>query len=206
MKHRMILGDTQELGTSADTLCLLHFDGNVVDATGKSTWTGTGNYSFSSDGKFGKSLAFNNSDIRSTDQSLRPTGNEWTIEWWDKKIGSISGWLLAIESTINITWGVQVYWDGSFFNFQASNGLNLNIGSPTSAWRHVAIVCHNNVVSSYVNGVLLASSTYNNTLPTFARSKIGYYGQQVSGFLIDEFRISNVARWTSNFTPPTKPY
>ncbi len=91
MKKRMILGSTKERGTSADTLCLLHFDGNIVDATGKSAWAGRGNYSFSSDGKFGKSLAFNNSDVRSTDRSLRPTGNEWTIEWWDKKIGSISG-------------------------------------------------------------------------------------------------------------------
>lgn len=206
MKKRMILGSTKERGTSADTLCLLHFDGNIVDATGKSAWAGRGNYSFSSDGKFGKSLAFNNSDVRSTDRSLRPTGNEWTIEWWDRKIGSISGWLLAIESSIDIMWGVQVPWNGSVFNFQTSNGLNLNIGSPTSAWRHAAIVCHNSVASSYVNGMQLTSSVYNNALPDFARSKIGYYGQAVSGFLVDEFRISNVARWISNFDVPTKPY
>lgn len=31
------------------------------------------------------------------------------------------------------------------------------------------------------------------------------YGLYLNG-MIDEFRISNIARWTSNFTPPARPY
>lgn len=82
----------------------------------------------------------------------------------------------------------------------------------TNTWTHVAAVRHNNVLNVFVNGVL-DTNTGNSPadLTTFNNSAVGALfassdpGGVFAGYM-DEFRISNTARYTANFVPATAPF
>jgi len=85
----------------------------------------------------------------------------------------------------------------------------------TGTWYHFAFVRYGNTQKIYVNGVAGATSgSYTGSLPDY--STLAYVGCDNAGGVaynkalngwIDEFRISKgIARWTSNFTPPSKGY
>lgn len=80
-----------------------------------------------------------------------------------------------------------------------------NIG--TGAWHHVAVVRTGNIFKLFVDGVqeggdvAVVGSLSNPTVPLACGGWSAWKGY------IDEFRLSvGVARWTSNFTPPTAAY
>jgi hypothetical protein len=88
--------------------------------------------------------------------------------------------------------------------------------SPTTGvWYHVAAVRTGGFVYLFINGTLLGSPIADTT-NLIATSEVVSIGGDTSGSAgvisgpmngyIDEARISNVARWTANFTPPTVPY
>lgn len=102
---------------------------------------------------------------------------------------------------IQITSGSSVITDGSW------------TWTPSSAtWYHLALVRYGNNLSFYVNGTAIGSavSVTGDSVPDIgAAAIIGYSGRTGSTFkgYIDEVRVSKgVARWTSNFTPPTGVY
>ena len=111
--------------------------------------------------------------------------------------------------------------DGSFFFGRQTGNFNLGIGRTgvlwdsvapvpmqANTWSHVAAVRSKGQVSLYVNG--------NQTGPlanTNAYSMAGFIaciGSQGTNYYykgyMDEIRVSNVARWTESFVPPTQPY
>lgn len=71
-----------------------------------------------------------------------------------------------------------------------------------NAWLHIAVVRKNMVYYVFFNGKLTAvsevSSTTNNTL--FSWQADSFY------YALDELRVSDVARWTEDFTPPADAY
>jgi hypothetical protein len=79
------------------------------------------------------------------------------------------------------------------------------------SWYHLAVVRNGNVWTTYQNGMSLATTTAAASIPDLAAPfLVGWFGAysnfQLYGWL-DEFHVSqSVARWTSNFTPPTSPY
>ena len=87
----------------------------------------------------------------------------------------------------------------------SSNGLS------TNTWYHIAWVRSGSSFYVFQNGIQASTTqTGPGAGPDLAAAvQIGSYGttlSYVNGW-IDEFRISNgIARWTSNFTPPTVPY
>jgi hypothetical protein len=80
-------------------------------------------------------------------------------------------------------------------------------------WYHIAVVRSSGVFYTFVNGVsnelTLNFGEYDADLTDLAAVlKFGQENNNVwlNGHL-DEFRVSKgIARWTANFTPPTKPY
>lgn len=80
-----------------------------------------------------------------------------------------------------------------------------------SAWHHIAIVRNNGVIKLFVDGVQIntnwaKTTAYFNGYGITIGKYLDESGYFVDGYL-QEFRISNgVARWTSNFTPPTSAY
>ena len=113
-------------------------------------------------------------------------------------------------------------WSGTALNFRImptgdirfSTGLGDILASSNTVslakWTHIAVVRSSGTLQLFINGVSggqVANST------NFSESNIVYIGalplsgggEMIGG--IDELRISKgVARWTSNFTPPPRPY
>jgi hypothetical protein len=81
----------------------------------------------------------------------------------------------------------------------------------TGTWYHFAVVSSANTVSIYWNGTLAGTSFSASTSNTAAQVSIGadrhYNPLRYYNGYIDELRISkNIARYTSNFTPPAAPF
>ena len=109
----------------------------------------------------------------------------------------------------------SVFVNQGVFRYFANSGYRIT-GTTTVAtntWYHVAVVKNNGVTKLYVNGIQ-EGSDFTDTInyadsgaihiggrfEVFNNSLIGITGH------IDEFRISNTARYTANFTPPTEPF
>ena len=137
--------------------------------------------------------------------------NSFTVEAWIKT--STTGTDMALVSMAYHTnsFGLSIGTDNKI-RFQGNNPDGTVIGTTAvtdGAWYHIALVRDNNTLKVFVDGTLENSSAWLTSLtPTTAtRLTIGeeaYTGRRVpyNGFM-DEVRISNSARYTSNFTPDT---
>jgi len=77
------------------------------------------------------------------------------------------------------------------------------------AWHHMAAVRASGTCTLYIDGVAQATTGSDSTSISDDTLKIGARRESNAGYWngnVDEFRYSDVARWTSNFTPPTAPY
>ena len=86
-------------------------------------------------------------------------------------------------------------------------------GFATGTWSHAAIVRSGNNFNIYFNGTSITNGTSSSSMPNSDGLLVSggyiYNGtpQDLFNGYIDEVRISKgIARWTSNFTPPTAPY
>lgn len=96
-----------------------------------------------------------------------------------------------------------------YFNFAGAYALKIN------TWLHIAIVRNGGSIKGYCNGgvsgniVNIGTKTLNtprNPLRIGAANDNAYLYNPFVGY-IDEVRISKgIARYTSNFTPPTEPF
>lgn len=105
------------------------------------------------------------------------------------------------ELTLTVTSG-----GSTLLNF-ISSGAGITINTPL----HLAVVrAASNVFTFYVNGVAVGTTTTAVTVPNYTgHLRIMIANDALSSPFagwIDEFRFSNVARWTAPFTPPTGPY
>lgn len=85
----------------------------------------------------------------------------------------------------------------------------LSLGATeVGVWHHYAIVRNGSIFYGFRDGILTSTYSNGSIIPDKAApAVIGYYaGDTLRGHL-DEFRLSKgIARWTSNFTPPTDEY
>ena len=144
-------------------------------------------------------------------------GDTFTIDFWVKLDGSwantqllnqhqddANNWRLELEP-----WGAQFYVeendDRSLSMYQESAS-----GWATGNWYHVALVRDGNEWDIYRNGTSIVNATSSLSISNYnAGLHIGKGQEDDDNFpgYIDELRISKgIARWTSNFTPPSKPY
>jgi len=79
-----------------------------------------------------------------------------------------------------------------------------------NTWYHLAVVKNGTTYTSYLDGVQSATITKSFTYPNInSQLTIGSNSAGSNNFFygwIEEYRVSNVARWTTNFTPPTSAY
>jgi len=212
------------------TSLLMHFNGTNGSTT--MTDSSKNNVSFTVNGnsqistaqsKFGgASILFDGTgdylSSPSTSNFAFGTG-DFTIECWAYKnsgtnngilhLSSTAGGLQANSST-NLAIALFSTGTGTFY----ANNTSYNTSAftnTTNTWNHYAIVRSSGVTKLYFNGNLVTdigtsgaiTDTTNYTGTYLAIG--GYYSTSYlwNGY-IDEFRITNgVARYTSNFTPPT---
>jgi hypothetical protein len=123
------------------------------------------------------------------------------------------GWFIDIYSS-------QIHLGGSFDGGWHDGGEGIECAYPTdAAWHHIAVV-RTGYPSGYyqiyidgVRGVSWLSGTGNQMQgqgsDKFCIGNNAYDDEGATEFgpgAMEEFRLSTVARWTHNFTPPTAPY
>ena len=199
----------------ANTLSLIHFDGeintqNYIDESGLS-WATSNTLLKDTQVKFGVTSAlFSGSSylLRSSDTVLAFGAGDFTLEMW--VFPTTSGTLTSFFDNRNSPTGVPIVLsreiDGTLRSY---DGVTLRTGGaiPANQWVHLAWTRASGANKIFVNGTAQHIFTNGNNYGASVTTQIGN-DKDGNGFVgyIDEFRISNIARWTSNFTPPTAPY
>jgi hypothetical protein len=212
------------------TKVLLHMNGadastTFTDETGR-TWTRYGDSQIdTAEYKFGgaSGLFDGTGDYLSAANSADfdfGTG-DWTIDFWVRRNGvSAYRGVIGAASESGVGWclGMSQYLDGKIELTSKASGvwkvdLTMSEASVNTEWAHIAVVRDGNWVNAYLNGVNKATKeitgyTYNSA---GIGASIGRLYPDANNYYwvghIDEMRISKgIARWTANFTPPTREY
>lgn len=198
---------------------LLHGDGTFTDSSQYSTALTTVNGATTSNTtyKFGSgSLNFTPTSAYASfsNSNMNFGTGDWTIELWWYHPASVPNYGVIFDLDGNNTLFVGFSSDSSALRVYSSpNGINYNTsahGMTTGNWYHLAWVRSGSTITIYRDGVSYGSVAAGSTAYTPAASTayISTYGAPAGTFQagghIDEFRITKgVARYTSNFTPPT---
>jgi len=211
-----------------DVVALLHFDGT----DGSTTFTDEKGHTFTASGgaqiddaqsKFWQSGKFDGSG----DYISTPSDSDWTIdtdctiELFIRSSGMsktrtlisrrehygsspASGWHLVTTSTKTVS--LTQYLSGGGVGVSIEGGaLSLN------TWHHIAVTNDSGNWRLFVDGVQVDSDTEtgtngDNSRPLYIGRQEGTSARDFEGW-IDELRITKgVARYTSNFAPPSAPF
>jgi hypothetical protein len=210
---------------NAQTISLVHFDGTngsttIVDEAGN-TWTASGSAQISTTtAAWGQSAYFDGVGdfIRVDNASLFNFGSApFTIDFWINPSNAGNNTYLLGRSNPNGGQGFDIRLDLNEILVVGANGWSFNIGTyadPTGnyispgTWGHVAVVATVDTTYLFYNGNLIGVSGRSVLTDGGNQFSIGYQsnfsGSAYTGY-IDELRISNMALWTANFTPPGGP-
>jgi len=204
----------------ANTALLIHSDTTdgsttFTDSSGNTlSITAEGNPQHEVDQKkFGTtSIYFDGNDALTTSSSdfVFGTTDDFTIDFWYYPEAFASNQYLFDFGTND---GALSLLNGGvrYYNITLGTGSVLYSTVPAitlAVWVHLAIVRASGITTLYLDGVAKANDTdgYDYATQLFYLCRYGGGGNFCNGY-IDEFRISaGIARWTSNFTPPTAPY
>ena len=208
--------------TDAHTLLLLHLDTDIKDySMYRRTFTNTG-MTNESGGPFGTGCACTNAkrlyggDLTGLFEQIFSSDN-FTVDFWVKLDTKIEAQFFGFGN--NNTW--DYHETGEVYNYnnlgfiyqmpQGVGGAAVGTYPELGKWIHVAYILNNRKLNIYAGGIKKASGTdaksviSHGSLPAAIGNK-SVSAQNYGSFYLSEFRVSDVARWTDNFTPPTQPY
>lgn len=197
-----------EIIQDKNTVLLLHCDDFADSSIYKKEVTNTG-CTLSNDAKFDESINFTGRNKLETKEQIVDINKTFTIEFWCKQnqkkqfatfIGGVSSNTFKII-LLGGQVGFQIHGDSAKYK----TGFSPTIGE----WFHVALVGNNRQFTFFINGEKKNTFTINNAI-TNSVLRIGLNVTQndtgsIEG-VIDELRISNIARYTTNFSLQTKPF
>lgn len=201
------------MAVDANTISLMHFDGNLIDETGI-VWTPYNGANTSTDFSVfgGGSLYLNGSQYisASSNNFIIGTG-DYTFEAFINNIIQSSyqsifstSYDYTVSGGIRITTGV----DGNKLEVATASIALFDATVTFSAGtkNHIALSRESFNCYVFLNGNMLGSFTdtrnYSLSQMIIGATSGGHY---FNGY-IDESRISNIARYTAPFTPPTAPF
>lgn len=206
----------------SNTKLLLRFDGTIEDnSLNRVPITNNGVIASTTQSKFGGySGYFNGGQYININSSDLPDFNfDWTIDWWEYRTQTYND----TASVFNLTNGVYNSDRGILVGYTMNSSISVYIASPTTQWDiasgasmgsvlvnqwvHRALVKNGNNYYTFQNGSLI--TTFSSTLSIRTDLTVGSIGNYANGLrylfaYVDNFRISDIARWTSNFTVPTE--
>lgn len=204
-------------GLDTNVILLLHMDtnaGNFVDSSSSAhTAVPTNVTQVATPSKFGNDAAYfagtsNQLDIASHPDFGLGTG-DWTLDFWVNRSSLANSAVFAIGG---YSTGMSLRWqEGSpitvYFN---TNTYYYSMSWSTGTWYHIAVQRSGTTLTVFLDGVSLADHTIpaGLTIPQSA-IRIGEVLEGGAGSFngyMDELRLSNVARYSGNFTPPTEAY
>ena len=200
--------------TDENTLALLHFDdeNDVAKDECGNEWTVYGSPTVQTDANVfnGRpSLWLNGSSYLKTDGILLP--QTFTVEARIKTgstVPSTSQILGQHRYGSTIDWGF-IIWSGTLaFDSGFKRNTTMITPNANTEYHLAACVDSSNVLRCFVDGVSVAQVTVSETRYNRSAFTVGASENPslyFSGY-IEFVRISNICRWTENFTPPTAPY
>jgi hypothetical protein len=119
--------------------------------------------------------------------------------------------LLAVWNNGSTTgWQMYMATQGVGVRNNSSTIVTPAVAPTTGQWYHVALVRYGTTITVYVNGVATGSTTtaytFTDNILSIGASNIGGAGTFFSGYIDDVRFTKGVARYTSNFNPPTSPF
>jgi hypothetical protein len=218
VKTKLKLTDTDPY-----TVLLMHMDGSdngttFTDECGKTVTVHGDVCTKTGISKFGTASAYfnNNGDYLSLEDSedFNFGSGDFTIDFWIYPTSDITNTDIFSNYWTNgnyslIIWGNEFYCSSNGSTWDVCNAASLGT-IPLNEWTHIAIVRYGTSLKVYVNGtavvsIITTASIHNSTEPILIGGSPSQ-NDTMTGY-IDEFRISKgVARWTSDFTPPTSQY
>lgn len=144
----------------------------------------------------------------SSDLSLQ--GN-FTVEAWFNASAFTGGPIISKDTYgSNFDFSLQIVDATTIACYSNGTTTNLTVTVPTMStgtWYHVAFVRNGSTNTIYLNGTAYGSNTMSISNDSQVYLTIGCFGwNQPSGYFrgyIQDLRITQAARYTSNFTPPT---
>jgi hypothetical protein len=214
------------------TKLLLHGNSFIDGSTDKRVITNTGVAVSTAQSKFGDSSFYFDGSAYLTIPGYDFGTDDFTLDWWEYPTNANAGTRFTnvyctayatqaggLLTHLHTTSSLQVYLSNktggantSDWNVLAGNAVGNNI---VNTWTHRAVVRSGSSLMFFKNGLL--EHTYN-----IGTNRIGYSADRPWGIgnwasdlmatgypyigYMDEFRVSDIARWTESFTPPTEPY
>lgn len=131
-----------------------------------------------------------------------------TVDFWLKTSSTSAA--AAITTAANASWWIGVLSSNTVFDgFSGANSVTAT-GVSNGSFHHLASVINAGSGTTYYDGVSVGTGTLDcNTLFTVASTLlIGRYSLAQVAWLgaLDEIAFWNIAKYTSNFTPPSAPY
>lgn len=203
----------EKIKPDVNTMLLLHaedFSDSSMYKRGNVTNQGA---SISTDGKFGSAFYFNKQAMLTT-PTVMTFGNDVNFTWecW-VKFNTLNSHQMIMMQTTNYALGLLYHNTHKKFQIQSIDQkeiVNSNVTPVVGEWYHIAL-CHksDSTCSWFINGISQPDApayTYPNSRNQL---RLGTYDGTVTYGLdgiMDEVRISDVVRYTSNFVPPVTPF
>jgi hypothetical protein len=223
-EHSLAFTPTGVTGIDAFTVLLMHADGSDTSTTFtdssaySNTLTAVGNAQIDTAiTKFGSGSAMLalNSYINLNGNSNFAFGDgDFTIDFWFYLLGSKAFHSLYDSRPIGGTvWPAPAIYIDTALNYRFDGNDIVGTMPSIGTWHHCAVTRSGTTTRLFLNGVLQGSATDTTAYVNEAdRPRMGRVGDTTSNNFdlnghIDELRVSKgIARWTSNFTPPTSAY
>lgn len=199
-----------------NTICLLHFDDNFTDSINniEPDIRNGDTFSIVKGGKFKggfKGLEGSGSKGGYLSYTLQQTNlKTYTIDLWvyiDENQLNNKSQFLCINTT-NSSQKLGLYKNGSnyYFTLWSDSGNDTKSAVKLNDYNHIAVVSNGSTTEFYINGVK-STRTVSNVTP-LNRVILGqaYSSNMYTNCIIDEVRVSDVVRYTDNFTPNNRPY
>jgi hypothetical protein len=203
----------------ANTMLLLHFNNNVTDSASRHTPSDHSNGYLVYPIKFGThAIDFDgiNNYVHipdSADFNYAGSG-VFTIDFWVRRLGTVRGTLYYQETDATNYFVIYTLNGYIYVKVVAGGTTTVEMVSSTTTtywdYTHVAVVENGDSWYLFINGALSASITDTSRCADYsgdvfigrdgATGSYAFYGN------IDEFRVSNTYRYTSNFSPPVQEY
>ncbi len=153
---------------------------------------------------------------------------DFTIDFWVRFNNLSNAAYNFLNHVTNINQGNNVAFNSNYLPGQQALSFNYSTDGSTlwkkamyfpwnpsiNTWYHVAFTRNSTNFRAFINGLQVGvtenvgtDAIYNSNNPlTFGQTENAVTGRYFDGYL-DELRISKgIARWTSDFTPPSSPY